>query len=127
MIGECVFLIRTPIRSELTAFKTARMHIGDTGTRELECFCGFGLCACCGSQSKHADGKMLALKKFIDQEGLTQADASKRLKVTQPRISDLNRGKLSRFSLDKLVSMVTHAGLEVELRVRGGRRVAKRA
>ena len=70
---------------------------------------------------------MLALKKFIDQEGLTQADASKRLKVTQPRISDLNRGKLSRFSLDKLVSMVTHAGLEVELRVRGGRRVAKRA
>jgi predicted XRE-type DNA-binding protein len=43
---------------------------------------------------------MTALRKFIEKEGLTQAAAAKRLKVSQPTISDLTRGKLSRFSLD---------------------------
>ena len=54
---------------------------------------------------------MTALRKFIAQEGLTQADAASRLKVIQPRISDLIRGKISRFSLDTLVNMLTDAGL----------------
>lgn len=58
-----------------------------------------------------------ALRKFIDKEGLTQAEAAKRLKVTQPRVSDLTRGKISRFSLDTLVTMSGDAGLEVDLRV----------
>ena len=53
---------------------------------------------------------MTALRKFIEQEGLTQADAASRLKVSQPRISDLIRGKISRFSLDTLVNMLTDAG-----------------
>lgn len=61
---------------------------------------------------------MTALRKFIEKEGLTQADAAKRLKVSQPRISDLTRGKISRFSLDTLVNMLTGAGLEVELRIK---------
>ena len=52
------------------------------------------------------------------QEGLTQADAAKRLKVSQPRISDLTRGKISRFSLDTLVNMLTDAGLEVDVRIK---------
>jgi predicted XRE-type DNA-binding protein len=38
--------------------------------------------------------------------------------VTQPRISDLMRGKISRFSLDTLVNMLTDAGLQVELRIK---------
>jgi len=42
---------------------------------------------------------MTAPRKFIEKEGLTQADAAKRLKVSQPRVSDLTRGKISRFSL----------------------------
>jgi predicted XRE-type DNA-binding protein len=53
---------------------------------------------------------MTALRKFIEKEGLTQAEAAKRLKVTQPRISDLNCGKISRFSLDTLVNMLADAG-----------------
>jgi predicted XRE-type DNA-binding protein len=68
-----------------------------------------------------------ALRKFIQREGLTQADAARRLKVTQPRISDLNRGKISRFSLDTLVNMLADAGLEVDIRIRAkpaSRRVA---
>ena len=68
---------------------------------------------------------MTALRKFIEKEGLTQAGAAKRLKVSQPRISDLNRGKISRFSLDTLVNMLTDAGLEVAFRIKPpSRRVA---
>jgi predicted XRE-type DNA-binding protein len=68
---------------------------------------------------------MTALRKFIEKEELTQAAAARRLKVTQPRISDLTRGKISRFSLDTLVNMLADAGLEVELRIKGlSKRVA---
>ena len=68
---------------------------------------------------------MTALRKFIEKEGLTQADAAKRLKVSQPRVSDLTRGKISRFSLDTLVNMLSDAGLEVDFRIKAPtRRVA---
>lgn len=68
---------------------------------------------------------MTALRKFIEKEGLTQADAAKRLKVSQPRISDLMRGKISRFSLDTLVNMLTDAGLDVDVRIKArSKRVA---
>jgi predicted XRE-type DNA-binding protein len=65
---------------------------------------------------------MTALRKFIEKQRLTQVDAAKRFKVTQPRISDLMRGKLSRFSLDTLVNMITDAGLEVDFRIKPARR-----
>ena len=61
---------------------------------------------------------MTALRKFIEKEGLTQADAAKRLRVSQPRISNLTRGKISRFSLDTLVNMLSDAGLDVDFRIR---------
>ena len=68
---------------------------------------------------------MTALRKFIEKEGLTQADAAKKLKVSQPRVSDLTRGKVSRFSLDTLVNMLSDAGLEVDFRIKPpSRRVA---
>lgn len=68
---------------------------------------------------------MTALRKHIEQEGWTQADAAKRLKVSQPRISDLTRGKVSRFSLDTLVNMLTDAGIDVALKIKHpARRVA---
>jgi predicted XRE-type DNA-binding protein len=60
---------------------------------------------------------MTALRKFVEKAGLTQAEAARRLKVTQPRVSDLMRGKISRFSLDTLVTMSSDAGLEVDLRI----------
>ncbi len=61
---------------------------------------------------------MTGLRKFIEKEGLTQASAAERLRVSQPRVSDLTRGKISRFSLDTLVNMISDAGLEVDLRIR---------
>jgi predicted XRE-type DNA-binding protein len=78
------------------------------------------------SRNLHIRSQMMtALRKFIEKEGLTQSDAAKRLKVSQPRISDLTRGKISRFSLDTLVNMLGDAGLEVDVRIKPpSRRVA---
>lgn len=61
---------------------------------------------------------MMALKKRISRSALTQAQAAKLFGVTQPRVSDLLRGKINLFGLDALVKMATVAGLHVELRVR---------
>jgi predicted XRE-type DNA-binding protein len=62
---------------------------------------------------------MMALKKRIERTSISQAQAAKMFGVTQPRVSDLLRGKISLFSLDALVKMATAAGLHVELRIRG--------
>ncbi|WP_457108408.1 helix-turn-helix domain-containing protein [Methylobacterium sp. P5_C11] len=60
---------------------------------------------------------MMALRDHIERTGLSQAEAAKIFGVTQPRISDLMRGKIDLFAIDSLVSMLTAAGLQVELRV----------
>lgn len=61
---------------------------------------------------------MHKLATFIAAEGLTQSEAAKRLGVTQPRISDLTRGKIDLFSIDTLVNMLNAAGLRVDVRVK---------
>jgi predicted XRE-type DNA-binding protein len=61
---------------------------------------------------------MTALKHHLTRTKLSQAQAAKLFGVTQPRISDLMRGKISLFSLDALVNMATAAGLHIEMRVR---------
>jgi predicted XRE-type DNA-binding protein len=60
---------------------------------------------------------MMALEEHIRAQGWTQAEAARRLSVTQPRISDLFRGKIHLFGLDTLVNMVVAAGLHVEMHV----------
>ena len=60
---------------------------------------------------------MMALKNHLTRTGMSQAQAAKLLGVTQPRVSDLMRGKISLFGLDALVNMATAAGLQIELRV----------
>jgi predicted XRE-type DNA-binding protein len=60
---------------------------------------------------------MQELSAFIERSGLTQAQAARRFGVTQPRISDLTRGKIDLFSIDTLVNMLTVAGLHLDLRV----------
>lgn len=61
---------------------------------------------------------MLEIEDHIKREGWTQAEAAKRLGVTQPRISNLMRGKINAFGLDMLVKMATAAGLRITLRVK---------
>jgi len=60
---------------------------------------------------------MRAIRQRIRDEGWTQSQAAELLGVTQPRISDLMRGKLSLFSLDSLVSLAVASGLRVHLSV----------
>jgi predicted XRE-type DNA-binding protein len=58
---------------------------------------------------------MIKLRNYIKQQGMTQEEAARRMGVTQPRISDLVRGKIDRFTIDMLVNMLSHAGIHVEL------------
>ena len=58
---------------------------------------------------------MIELTKLIEDRDLTQSAAAKLLGVTQPRISDLMRGKIDRFSVDGLIEMLGHAGASVSV------------
>ena len=61
---------------------------------------------------------MLALKRQIERQGLTQAQAAKIFGVTQPRVSNLIHGKIDAFGLDMLVKMATAAGLRITMRIK---------
>jgi predicted XRE-type DNA-binding protein len=61
---------------------------------------------------------MMAIRKAVDAWGITQAIAAKRLGLTQPRMNDLLRGRINKFSLDALLDIATRAGLTVRVDVR---------
>jgi predicted XRE-type DNA-binding protein len=67
---------------------------------------------------------MLALDRLIRRRRLTQAQAAKLLGVSQPRVSDLVRGRFHRFSIDALVEMLARAGVKVHFATDRGSRVA---
>jgi predicted XRE-type DNA-binding protein len=67
---------------------------------------------------------MIHLSKVIKARKLTQAQAAEWLGVTQPRISDLMRGRIDRFSIDGLVGMLGHAGIRVRFVLSTRRKVA---
>ncbi len=56
---------------------------------------------------------MFTLRTLIQDRGLTQAKAATLLGVSQPRISNLVRGRIDLFSIDSLVDMLARAGLKV--------------
>ena len=58
---------------------------------------------------------MMAVEREVRGWGGTQAEAARRLGVTQPRLNDLLRGKITKFSLDALVDLAARAGLAVRL------------
>lgn len=60
----------------------------------------------------------IELDRYIEAEGITQAEAAERFGVSQPRVSDLVRGKLDRFTIDALVMMLARVGRQVEVSVR---------
>lgn len=61
---------------------------------------------------------MRALTEVVQQWGVTQKEAAERLGLTQPRLNDLLKGKLDKFSLDALVNLLPGADLEIEVQVR---------
>lgn len=60
---------------------------------------------------------MRQIAAIIDSSGCTQAEAAEQAGVTQPRINDLMRGRVSRFSLDALVNIATSLGRSVHIEV----------
>jgi len=61
---------------------------------------------------------VLCIEDFVKRSGLTQLAAAKQLRLTQPRLNALLKGRIELFSLDALVNIATYAGLRVELKVR---------
>jgi len=61
---------------------------------------------------------MIQIAQIVKKGGWTQAEAARRCGVTQPRINDLLRGRIDRFSLDALVNIATALGRKVQIRLR---------
>lgn len=66
---------------------------------------------------------MMAVTSWYEASGLTQAAAAKALGITQPRLNQVLKGKISEFSLDALVNMATRAGMRVALTIKPAPRV----
>ena len=60
---------------------------------------------------------MVAVQEAVTGWGLTQVEAARRLDVTQPRLNDLLRGHIGRFSLDALIVLAERAGLSVRVQI----------
>ena len=61
---------------------------------------------------------LIQVQKAIASRGLKQAEAAKVLRVTQPRVSDLLRGRIDLFSTDALIDMLARLGVGVRLVVK---------
>jgi|ERR1700683_566033 predicted XRE-type DNA-binding protein len=71
---------------------------------------------------------MVEIIRLVKSRKLTQSAAAELLDVSQPRVSDLTRGRIDLFSIDTLIRMLTRAGMRVELRIaRSDRRRPKAA
>jgi predicted XRE-type DNA-binding protein len=66
---------------------------------------------------------MMAVESWYRTSGLTQAKAAQALGLTQPRLNQLLKGKISEFSLDALVNMATRAGMRIGLTIKPVQRV----
>ena len=60
---------------------------------------------------------MIAIEQTVKSWNLSQVTAAKRLGLTQPRLNDLLRGRINKFSLDALITVASKAGLSVEVKV----------
>jgi predicted XRE-type DNA-binding protein len=61
---------------------------------------------------------MIAVRSKVESWKVSQTEAARRLGVTQPRLNDLMRGRLDKFSLDALINLAGPAGLTVRLQIR---------
>jgi predicted XRE-type DNA-binding protein len=68
---------------------------------------------------------MIEVQKIIASRRLKQRAAAKLLRVSQPRVSDLLRGRIDLFSTDALIDMLTRLGARVRLTIKPGRRSLK--
>jgi predicted XRE-type DNA-binding protein len=67
---------------------------------------------------------MIAIRRVLKERKLTQVRAAKLLGITQPRVSDLVRGRIDLFSIDALVDFLARLGVGVTVRTTVRKRVA---
>jgi len=65
---------------------------------------------------------LIQLQKALAARGLTQAKAARLLRVTQPRVSDLLRGRIDLFSTDTIIDMLARLGVHVRFVLKPSRR-----
>jgi predicted XRE-type DNA-binding protein len=68
---------------------------------------------------------MIGIERSVAAWNLSQAESAKHLRITRPRLNDLLRGRINKFTLDALTKLATRAGLTVKMSVK--KTVAKRA
>jgi len=66
---------------------------------------------------KIKSGLMIEIRQWVETSGLRQLEAAQILKVSRPRLSDVMRGKIGKFTIDALVDMLENAGLHVTVHV----------
>ncbi len=65
---------------------------------------------------------MLVIRKIIEKENWTQAEAARVLETTQPRINDLLRGKIHKFSFGALMDFLRKLGFSFQYAYEGNNR-----
>ena len=60
---------------------------------------------------------LMAIEDAIHEQGLTQRPAAKRMGLTQPEVSNLLRGRMDGFSMDRLFRCLNALGVDVEIRL----------
>ena len=70
---------------------------------------------------------MIKVQKLIESKRLTQAELAKSLRISQPRVSDLRRGRIDLFSTDALIDILAHLGVRVRLVLKPAHRGLKAA
>lgn len=80
-------------------------------------FADLGFDAAEASVLKMRSTLMNDLRLYIEKNGLTQAEAAKKLGITQSRVSDLIRGKWEKFNLEMLITLEAKLGRKVNLRL----------
>ena len=70
---------------------------------------------------------MIEIQKTIASRRLKQSAAARILRVSQPRVSDLLRGRIDLFSTDALIDMLSRLGARVRLTIKPARRSPKAA
>ena len=65
---------------------------------------------------------MIALTEYVERQTITQEEAGRRFGVPRSRVSELVNGKISKFSIDRLVNMASRVNLETEIVVKQGSR-----
>jgi len=89
-----------------------------TPMRSIDVFSNLGFSPAEAENLRIRAAMMRGLVSFIRTSKLTQAKAAKLFGVSQPRVSDLIRGKISLFSIDSLVNLLAAAGLRVDVNVK---------